>query len=231
MDIAEILTALTEYVGDDKAKAKEVAQSLRSTEGTKPIASVIYNAGAARHKGESGPKITELETQVSTLTEERDDLTQQLEAAKGKPDEQKAEFDRQKKKLEDRATKAETDLKAERDGRKGDRVGHAAGRIAGRLKGMVDDDYLAEVLTPRIQKRVRPTEQNTIELLAEDETPLDGDSDAVEKALAESILKAVPDKYRLRDMQPGGGVSGGGVVGSGKTLEQVKDEKRRSGVY
>lgn len=230
MELQEILAALTEYVGDDKAKAKDVAFKLRNEADLKPIGSLIYNAGAARHKGETGTKLTDLEKQLATLTDEREDLAQQLEAAKGKPNEQLADAEKQRKKLEDRAIKAETDLKAERDGRTTDRVGHIAGRVASHLKGQVDDDYLSEVLTARIKGRVKPSENGKVELLAEDQTPYDGDGEAVEKELATDVLKAVPDKFRLRNMQPGGGVSGGGGQDQ-VTREQLIDQQARSGRF
>lgn len=231
MTLEEILAALAEFVGDDEAKVKDVARSLRSTDGTKPIASVIYNAGAASKKGETTTKVKELTDQVTTLTEERNELTQQLEAAKAKPDEHQVEWDRQKKKLEERATKAEGELKLEREGRVGDRVGHVAGRVAGHLKGHVDDEYLSEVLTPKISKRVRPADGGKIELLGGDETPLDGEGEVLEKALATEMLKAVPDKFRLRNLQAGGGVSGGGTGTTAVTREQVDTEKANSGSY
>lgn len=228
-EVTAAFAVLAEYVGDDKEKAREVALAIRNTENVKPIGAVIYNAGAASKKGETSKTVGTLEAKVTELTEANEELTTQLEAASKKPNEQQAEWDRQKDKLTKRAEKAEGELNVEREGRTGDRVEHVAGRVAGHLKDQVDEDYRKEVLAGRIAKRVRTSENGKIELLGDDDSPLEGEGEEVEKALAAAMLKAVPDKFRLRNMQPGGGAAGGGA--SQPTREQLIEEQARSGKF
>lgn len=228
MELQELLTAVGEYVAGDEAKARDLAQAIRKDDAAKPVATVLLNAGAGKKKGETQQREKELQDQITALTEERDGLIQERDAAQGQPNEKVTAAERERDKAREKAAKLEADLKAEREGRKSDRVSTKAEKVVGKLRGQVDDDYLDEVLTPRIQKRIRPTDED-VEFLADDETPYDGDDKARAESLAADLLKVVPDKYRLRPMNPGGG---GGRGGQGAvTVEQLQREKAQSGAY
>lgn len=246
MALPEILAELAAYVGDDPAKKKEVATALRKkarddadplsehTETLNGIAQVLLDAGAGKKSGETATKVAEKQAEIDRLTGELEAAQAEVETAKKAPTEQQAAWDREKAKLIARAEKAEGELDTEREGRTGDRVLTHAERVAGHLKGRVDDDYLADVLAGRIAKRLRPAETG-IQFLGEDDEPLDGDEREAAKALAEHVFQAVPDKYRLRPMNAGGGASGGGegggydpvAAGKAAAKEQKGEEGRR----
>ncbi len=234
--LPEVLASLAEYIGDDSAKAKEVARALRDSKGEhadtlNPLAQVLIDVGAGKKKGESDKTVAEKQAEIDRLAEALESANEAAEVASKKPNELQADFDKRRLKLEEKAAKLETDLKAERDGRRTDRVSYAASTPLRFLNGAVDPDYLAEVVAPRLTRRVRPTEAG-VEYLDEHETPYDGDEQQQAKALADDTLKAVPDKYRLRSMNPGGGSSNGGDgLGSGKTPAQLRDAKLKSGIY
>jgi hypothetical protein len=239
MDVGEIFAALSAHVADeagdtDDEKVKAVVAAMRGHESpaVKAIAQKLLDAGAGRKAGEHGKRIKALETELEEAKGIAAELQEKIDTAeqsKGKPSEKEAALEKERDRWKAKAEKADTELKAERDGRKTDRVGTRALSVVSELKGQVDEDYLAEVLTPRIAKRLRPTDED-VEFLAEDETPYEGDDKARTQALAADVLKQVPDKYRLRDMRPGGGVDGKGGRGT-VTVEQIENEKRLIGNY
>ncbi len=235
MDVGDILAALSVHVADeagdtDDEKVKAIVATMRSHDSpaVKAIAQRLLDAGAGRKAGEHGKRIKALEVELQESKDAAAELQGQLdglEATKGKPSEKEAVLERERDRWKAKADKADTDLKAERDGRKTDRVGTKALTVVGKLRGQVDDDYLDEVLTPRIQKRLRPTDED-VEFLAADETPYEGDDKARSEALAADVLKVGPDKYRLRQMQPGGGVNGRGTGNRGVTDQQLDEQLR-----
>ncbi len=233
MALPEVLAAFVAEVSDDageiddeKVKAVVAAMRGHDSPAVKAIAQKLLDAGAGRKAGEHGKRIKALETELQEAKEAAAELQERLDAteqSKGKPSEKEADLEKRLERATKKVTDAEAALKAEKDGRKADRVGSKAQSVVSELKGQVDEDYLAEVLTPRIAKRLRPTDED-VEFLADDETPYEGDDKARTQALAADVLKAVPDKYRLRDMRPGGGVDGrGGKVAV--TVEELTEEK------
>ncbi len=233
-EVTAAFAVIGTYVGDDAEKAKEVAQAMRESEespGATAVAQRLLTIGAGRKKSETDKTVKALEKERDEANAKVQELTEQAEAheaTKGKPSEKEAELERRLERATKKATDAEAALKAEKDGRKSDRVSTKALGVVNRLNGLVDPDYLEEVLTPRIQKRIRPTDEDA-DFLADDETPYEGDDKARSEALAADLLKVVPDKYRLRDMNPGGGANGRGKSAA-VTVEQREQELAARGL-
>lgn len=223
--VAEVVDEAGE-VDDEKVKSAVAAMRGHDSPAVKAIAQRLLDAGAGRGKGEATKRIKALEDERDAAKTKADELAEQItaaEAGKGKPTEREAALEKERDKYKAKAAEHEAALKAERDGRKSDRVGTKAEKVIGKLRGQVDDDYLDEVLSPRIQKRLRPTDED-VEFLADDETPYEGDDKARAEAMAADVLKVVPDKYRLRDLNPGGGVNGRGTATGTVTVEQREQE-------
>jgi seryl-tRNA synthetase len=233
MELKELLSAVAAYIADDdeekaEAKAKELAKELRNNDETKPVAVVLRNAGAASKKGEAQKRERELTEELEALKKERDELQGQIDTAASAPNERITALEKERDKYKAKAEEVDRKWKDEQVGRRQDRVGTRVETIIGSLRGEVDDDYAEEVLRPRIAKRLRPQEQGEgIEALEEDGTPMDGDEKAQLQSLRASVLKVVPDKYRLRQMVPGGGAGNRGGQGT-VTKEQIEAEKRRT---
>lgn len=234
---AEILAAITEYVGDDKAKAKEVAQSLRDTVATKPIAQLLINAGAGRKKGESDAELKRLEGEVQKLTEANEALTEQLETAQKAPTEQQASWERERKKLTDAKDRAEKERDAEREGRTTDAVELSVSRFLGSLRGRVDDFGL-DALERRFRGRFRPAKASEnggtrVEVLDSEGDPIEAPKGKTpEEVLAEEAYEVTPSANRVRNANSGSGAGSGGDAGGKKvSREEIEVQKDASGEY
>lgn len=228
MNLSEIIAAIGAYTGSDVAKHKEVARELRAASETKPVAQLLINAGAGKKTGESQEKISGLEERITALEDEKTELQQQVEAAKGKPDELRGEYERQLKGLKDKVSAAQQERDAERDGRRADRVVSQADRAAAKLAGRVDPDYLAEVVRAKLTGRIKVAETG-LQFLDAEGVALDVDETEGPSALAEDVFKVVPEKFRLRPMNAGGGSNGGGAAGGHQeqAIERQVQERHR----
>ncbi len=230
MDLSELIAGLGAYASDPSTQ-KEVARALRATAETKPIAQLLINAGAGKKTGESQQKLTELEDKIAALEDEKQELAQQIEAAQGKPNEQQAAWDREKVKLQAAKDKAEQERDAERVNRKGDAVNLARSRFLSALKGRVDPFGL-DALERRFGDRFRPRDDlSGVDVLDEDGDPIEAPKGlSAEDVLAESAFETVPASNRIRQMNVGGGSSGGGSNGT-VTPDQIVLEKAASRDY
>jgi hypothetical protein len=236
MDLKELLAAVAEYISDDdedkvEAKAKALAKELRNDAGTKPVATVLRNAGAASKKGEAQTREKELQAEIAKLTEERDDLAGKAEAAASAPNERVAALERERDKYKTQADALKKERDDEKVGRKLDRVtGKRETFVASLIGTEVKPEY-ERVLRADIAERFRPQEQGEgVEVLDEHGDPIEGDERAQLDSLRASILKVVPPDFRLRPgMQPGGGAGRGGQ--GTVTREQIMAEKRASPTY
>ncbi len=233
MALPEILAALAEYIGEDEAKAKEVAQALREaddTPGAKLVAQRLLTIGAGKKKGETDQQSKLLKKDLETAQAKIEELGGELETAKGKPNEQQAAWDKDRDKLLKRAEKAEQERDAERTARKGDSVNLARAAFRSALKGRVDDFGL-DALDRRFAERFKPREDGSgVDVLDEDGEPIDAPKGkTAEELLADVAFETVPAANRLRDMSPGGGSNRGGT--GTVTVEQIQQEKTASGAY
>lgn len=236
MTLAEILAAVTEYVGGDKAKVKEVAQGLRDNADTKPIAQMLLNAGAGRKKGEVEAEVKPLQEEVRKLTEERDSLLEQLETAAAKPTEQQAVWDRDRKKLTEAKERAEKERDDERAGRAGDAVEMSVTRFLGQLKGRVDDFGL-DALHRRYRERFRTAKAAEsgglrVEVLDAEGDPIEPPKGkTVEEVLADEAFEAVPAANRIRSANAGGGAGNGSPPTQKVSREELEERKAATGQY
>lgn len=242
MPLPEILAELAAYVGDDAAKAKEVASALRKksreetdplsehTEALNGIAQLLLNAGAGRKTGETTAKITEKQAEIDRLTGELEEARGEIETLRSKPDEKQQAHDREKAKLIARAEAAEKAVEEQRAGRKGDAVNLARSRFLGALKGRVDDFGL-DAVDRRFSERFRAREDGSgVDVLDEDGDPIEAPKGKTpEEILAERAFETVPASNRLRQMNAGGGAPGGGTTVTADQLVQEKLATREFG--
>lgn len=232
----EILAALAAEVGDDKAKAKEIAKALRAKVG--PLAQVLIDVGAGKKKGEVDKDIERITKERDDAIGERDELTTELEELKKKtPNTQEIEAGvtkRFEKKI------AEKDAKiAELSGSlTGERRATRMTRLARRLESehRIDPEWTETALDAKYSDRLVFGEDGTAKVLQLGGTEAyDAESeDAAIEKLAADIAKKVPERFVLTGADSGGGVGNGtGNRGGSSAANRQKliDEKRKSGEY
>lgn len=219
MTLDEILAALAEHVGDDKAKGDEAAKAIR--EKVKLVSQPLINVGSALKKEETKKEIADLKATVETLTQELDETKATLETTNAtKPDVQKLEAD-----LTAKWQKKVDDLKKQLAGKdeslKGAlRRGSIKALTAELIKAGIDPEYAKEVLAAKHAGAIEIGDDGSITVKGLDGIALDGDEDAKVAALAADVRKQVAPKWVLTNADSGGGVGSGGR--SGSTYDPVK---------
>lgn len=232
--VAEILTALGALEDPDAA----VTELLSSDN---PVIKAIHSKGFAKGKKkgkeETGPKAEELDK----AKERVEALEAEVEALKAKAPDKDAIEGPLKKKIE----KLEADLEAattsgrtalqqvlkERDlarlqhyltGELSDQERKALG-----IEHRLDPEYAA-MKARELVSRLRYGDDNALEVLDDDETPITGTKERPALAvLASQVNKATPAKWRLA----GGGTGGAGIPGSstgGAAYDPVEAGKKRA---
>lgn len=223
MTLDEILAALAEHVGDDKAKGSEAANAIR--EKVKPVAQHLINVGGALKKEEAKGQIAELKASVETLTQERDEATEALTAANAtKPDVVKLEAD-----LTTKWQKKVDDLKKQLGAKDESfktalRRGSLAKLTAELVKAGVDPDYAKEVMAAKYGGQFEVKDDGSVVVKNGDGLEYDGDEDAKVGAFAADLRKIVPPKFINTNADTGAGVGSGRQGGSGYDAAKVGTE-------
>lgn len=233
----EILADLAEYLtdGDPKLKSQEVARALHKNDATQPVAQVLITRGTGKKMADASGKITDLEARITDLTETLSERDQELENLKSAAPDWKKKLDQQEQRAAERQKKLQDELDEERKGRRNDTLEVHRQRAFQKLQPgvQVDADY-ADVLMSRYGGSFRLNEERKLEVTEPGgETVYDvADGDPVD-AWVRDVLGAVPPKFRLAgEARPGSGSSGESTGGlRPKTLEQVREQQRKSGLY
>ncbi len=228
----EVLASIAEYVGDDAAKVRDLVTGLRDKEGEhaprlNAVAQKLINAGAGKKSGEVEGRVKELESLIASREDELEQSRADLEAARVKPTEQQAEWDKQRKRYEDAKAKAEKERDDERTARRADKVDLARAAFRQSLKGRVDDFGL-EALNARFAARFRAKDDGSVEVLDEDGEPIEAPKGRTpEDVLADHAYEAVPAANRVRQANAGGGFGSNGTGPATLTEQQIDQQKRQ----
>lgn len=232
----EMLGALADYVGDDKAKVREVALALNATDTTKPIAEVLLKRGMSKRTADAETRIADLEGQLARMKDELDEKDQEIEKSRSDAPDWKKRLEDQERRYQEKlatATKALEDERRARD--EGDLAGYRARFVKELGPGIhVDEDWAETVLAAKYADRFRLGEGRKLEVLEPDETtPYGSDVEDPIKQLAQDVLRTVPAKYRIMGRADAGGGVSSGATGDFKprTDEQVREAQRRQVGY
>jgi alanyl-tRNA synthetase len=233
MALPEILASLAEYVGDDKAKAKEVAQALRDRTGDhaptlNQVAQLLINHGAGKGKGEVSERQKKLDAELKAAQERVEELEAELETAKSAPTEQVTAIARKLERAEKERDAARSEAAEQKTGRIADKVELSRARFRSSLKGQVDEFGL-DALDRRFADRFKPAEDGTVQILDAEGDPIEPPKGkSPEDVLADEALAAVPASNRLRPMNGGGGAGGPGGAAGTITVDQIVAEKQQT---
>jgi hypothetical protein len=219
MTLDEILAALAEHVGDDKAKGDEAAKAIR--ERVKPVAQHLINVGSALKKDEVKADIKKLTEERDAAIQERDEATEAMAAANAaKPDVAKIEADlttKWSKKVSD----LKDQLKAKDDTLRGAlRKGTVSKFTAELIANGADPDWAEQVAVSKYGNLIEVKDDGSVLVKSPDGLEYDGDEAAKVKAFATDVGKLVPPKFRLTNADSGAGVRTGG---SGSTYDAAKE--------
>lgn len=212
--LAEILTAL-EALEDRDAVITELVDSDHAV--LKAVRSKVFARGKKAGKQEAAPQAEELETAQARVTE----LEAEVETLKAKAPDREAIEGPLKKKVEkleaelaQATTTGRTQLQAvlrERDLTRLERlltgdVSEQERKALG-LEHRLDPEYAA-MKARELAARLRYGDDNALEVLDDDDTPIAGSKEKPALAvLAAQVNKATPAKWRLA----GGGTGGAGI--------------------
>jgi hypothetical protein len=234
VELKEIVTAVADFIGDDKAKAKELAKAIRDDAAAKPMAQELINVGSGLKAGELDSKIKKLEGELAVTTEKLTATETELGEVKGKTPDAKTIEERERQKHEPRIAK----LTKERDdavsASKALRRQVARDKLAAQLrkaeKGVrIDDadDLIISALLTQYEDRLIERDDGTADVLQIGEaSAYDGKTfDEKVAALAADIRKKVPEKYLITGGDNGAGVGGdrGSGGGGGKWSDFRKE--------
>jgi hypothetical protein len=242
MDAAEIIAAINEYVGDDKAKAKEFAKALRARAGE--VAVSLINIGKSQGTSEAGGEVKKLEAQVKELTEALEAKEQEMADFRAKTPDAATIEESTRKKWESKLRKAET----ERDDahrRFNDAVVQigidkaVALLITPNEQGVrADREYAELIAAGKLRPHFVPKPDGSLAVKQiGEETEYDGDTlDAKVAALVKDFRPYIPATFLMSNADGGAGVRsgpGGGVTGSPgmKTFNEIVDQKRSSPAF
>lgn len=209
MELSEILQALKEHVGDDKAKAKAVAKALHDA--VPSIGQALIDKGAGLKQGEVQDKLKEAQDKLKEKEDELKTLTEEFEEFKKKTPDAAIVEAKAKEKWEVKVKTAQDELKATKDKLKEKMVDLQISAFVATLASEhhVDPDYAREVLGSQYRNRFVPKDDFSVDVLALGETsPLQptGDKSAVQ-LLAGEVIKKVKPVYILAEGEGGGGIT------------------------
>jgi uncharacterized membrane protein YqiK len=232
MELPEIIAALNAYVGTDKAKAKEVAKSLRAD--ARDVAQHLINVGAGQKAGEVGGKVDELASKVSELTEQLEAKDEEIAKMRSSAPDVAAQVDAERKKGESKAAKERERAEAAETRATALAKQVAKDKIIARLTTpnelgqRADREYAELIAAAKLDDRVVVKADGSIDVLQIGEsTAYDGETlDQKIDALVKDFRPSIPASFLLTNADSGAGVRSGGGAGVGlKTLEQIKQEK------
>jgi hypothetical protein len=230
-ELSDISALINDYVGDDAAKARDVAQHLRAT--APAVSQVLINAGTGIGKGEANGKLAEAQRQAATLTVELDNAKARLaELEAAKPDvariiaETQAPLQRKARDLEQQLEQARGALhKTLRDQVMEMAVNQAT------TEGDVLPVY-GDVIRARYADRIVIGEDGAPRLLqlgGQDayDAP-DGSIKSAVRQFVRDVARETPAEFRRARGESGAGVdprpAGGGTVAT--TRQRLMDAKR-----
>lgn len=234
----DLLARLTEFVGEDEARATALGKAILRTDALRPIALVLKKRGAAEQQGavhEQKARVGELEAQLALVTEqleEKDAALQQLQSAQ--PD-----FARRMRDVEERYQKRVRELEeanvAEKGKRRGSTLQHHRDRLLTMLlPHLADEDYARYTALPKYQQFLDLDNDDNLIVKEPDEgVPYDPAKGDVLKQLVADAIEAIPSKYRAIPQAEGGGGAPPRPAGPQrpKTVEEIKETRRKSGLY
>jgi hypothetical protein len=230
MELKELIAGIATYVAGDRAKAKEVVDELRATEGTKPVAQQLVDIGQGGKAGELQPKLTKLENDLKEARETiaaKDASIEDLKNSKA-PDrkaiEQELRTEFQKKLDGEKKLREEAQANS-----KALRKKVAVDAFVGLLmkpddQGVsVEEGWARQVVAREFDDRFDEAEDGTQRVLQIGSTlPYDGKHEEQIAALAKEARKKVATTYLRTSTDRGSGLSGGGTGGSGGNYDPVK---------
>jgi hypothetical protein len=229
-ELTEITQAITEYIGDDPQKARDLAQQLRAS--VPAVTQVLIGAGAQVGRGEAKGQVAKLEQQLASVTVELDNAkakVAELEAAR--PDvakvigEARAPLERKVRETEAELEKARATLRATVRDRYMEKVVNEA-------MGADVLDVYAPVIRARYADRIDVGEDGAVRVLqlnaADAYDAPDGKPESAIKQLVKDIARETPAEFRRARGESGAGVdprpAGGGTVAT--TRQRLMDAKR-----
>lgn len=236
MESREIIAAINELVGSDRAKAKEFAKELRS--GVGPVAQSLINIGKSQAQSDGGAELDRLKQQVQDLTESveaKDAEIQQLTAKV--PDAAQVEESYRKKwepkltKAEQRALEAETRATTLAQQVVVDKA--LARLLARNEQGQAaDPEYVHLIAAEKIRKLVTPKPDGNVGVRTLDgDGEYDGETvDQKVDALIKDFRPTIPAAFVLTNADSGAGVrNGGGSVGGtwSQYRKEVEQERKQ----
>jgi len=240
MDVTEIIAAINEHTGNDKAKAKDFAKVLRA--GAPEVAQSLINIGGSQKATEVTGKVKELEGQVKELTEAVEQKDQELTELRAKTPDAAAIEESTKRKYDVKLRK----LEQERD--------EAKKRHEDAVVQIGLDKAIAEMITPNEQgvrvDREWAQELGALKLRSQfiakpdgslavkqigDESEYDGTLDEKVKALVKDFRAYVPETFKFSNADGGAGIRNGagsaGVAPGLKTQQQIIEQKRSNPAF
>lgn len=216
MELADLVKAVNDFVGGDKAKAKDVAKALRSD--SKDVAQLLINVGAGQKSGETQAKVTDLETKLRETEEKLAEVTSEFAEHKAKTPDVATVEARERAKWEPKVKAKEDELKAARETTKNVLKRGAVARFTRELiKAGVDPEYAQEVAANKYGDRFDPKDDGTLGVLQVGEAiEYDAaDEDSKIAALAADVRKGIAPRWILTNADSGAGVRNGGGGGAG----------------
>lgn len=233
----EILGAIAEYVGEDKAKARELALEMLGKPETKPVAQVLLQRGLSKRAAEATGKASELEAETARLRQQVEEQTEELEQLRAKePNFAKTLSEtetRWKKKVDEATARAEQAEQRRREKELDTYRQKLMNEIGLGKPGGVEEEWGEVYIPGKYYDRILLEDGDKLRVLEPGtDTPYDpADGDPI-KQLAEDVKRAIPPKYRLMGTATGGGGQNPGSNGARpKTEEQIRDAKRQKVGY
>lgn len=225
LSLDELLTAVTDFIGDDKEKAKEIAKALSRAEPAKPLIELIKRKGfndASAVATRAQSRVTELEGQVALLTEQMEEKDAALEQLKSAAPDWKRRLDESESAYRKRVEGLTAELQQEKQARRDEILNAARQRFLANLQpGVeVEEDYATEVMLSKYGKHITLDEENKLVVIEPGEgTPYDKAGGDPLMKLAKDALGEVPSKYKLVPS---------GAAGAGTSTERQAPQRART---
>lgn len=236
--VDELLALLSEYIGEDKDKAREVGRAILRTDATKPIAEIVKRRGAAETQGavhEARARVTELEGQVALLTEQIEEKDAALANLQGQQPDFARRLRETEEKYQKRVRELEDAVTGEQTGRRNDILSHHRERLLNLLlPHLADEDYARYTALPKYQQFLDLTPEGKLIVKEPEEgVPYDESRGDPLKQLVADAVEAIPSKYRAIPTADAGGGAPPRPPGPQrpKSVEEIKEARKKSGLY
>jgi hypothetical protein len=240
MEVTDIIAAINEHTGNDKAKAKDFAKVLRA--GAPEVAQSLINIGGSQKATEVTGRIKELEATVKELTEAAEQKDQEITELRAKAPDAAAIEESTKRKYDVKLRKLEQERDDARK-RHEDAVVQIgidkaiAMMITPNEQGVRVDREWAEQLGAmklRAQFAPRPDGSLAVKQIGE-ESEYDGTLDEKVAALVKDFRAYVPETFKFSNADGGAGIRNGtgaaGVAPGLKTQQQIIEQKRSNPAF